>query len=146
MLPSHLSNAAAPVTIGGREYLITALSDRDFDELSLWRQARVLRIARASLDPEASEAERRATLKAAFEYAGEIDFLSEAMSGDPIAQKEALAQFVWRLLRGRQEMSLEDTTALVEKHIADMAAVIDAWHLLTFDEPPEATAKKNDPR
>ena len=108
---------------------------------------RVLRMARASLDRDAPEAEKRATLKAAFEYATEIDFLSEAMSGDPITQKEALVQFVWRLLRKRQEVRLEDATALVEEHVADMAAVINAWQLLTFDEPPEApaTAKKNAP-
>ncbi len=113
------------MTIGGKQYLVTALSDRDFDELSLWRQARVLRMARASLDRDAPEAEKRATLKAAFEYATEIDFLSEAMSGDPITQKEALVQFVWRLLRKRQEVRLEDATALVEEHVADMAAVIE---------------------
>ena len=73
--------------VGGRQYLITAVSDRDFDELSLWHQGRVLRIARASLDSDTPESEKRLTLQAAYEYAKGIDFLSEAESGGIFAQR-----------------------------------------------------------
>ncbi|MGO8752872.1 MAG: hypothetical protein ACLQNE_43570 [Thermoguttaceae bacterium] len=134
MLSSHLSGAAAAVTIGGRQYLIAALSDRDFDALSLWHQGRVLRIARASLDADTPESEKRLTLQAAYEYAKGIDFLSEAECGGILAQKEVIAQFVWRLLAKRQAVSLEQARELLDQHAEEIDGLMDVWQLLQFGE------------
>ena len=145
MLTTTVSGASAPVTIGGKEYQIVALSDLDFDELSLWHQGRVLKMARASIDPETSEADKVLTLKSAYEYAKGIDFISEFRSGSMITQKEVTCRFLWKLLKKRQPaLTLDAARELLNKHPEDIAGVTDAWQFLQFGQPPaEADAKKN---
>lgn len=134
MLPSLASAAPVPVQIDGRDLLVSPLSDRDFDELSLWYQGRVLRIARASLDPESAPAEREETLHAAYSHAAKIDFFSEFRSGGLMAQKEVMAQFVWRTLRKRQPaLTLDEARRLAESDAS--VDIVDAWHLAQFGKP-----------
>jgi len=133
MLASLASAAPVPVRIGDRDLLLSPLSDRDFDELSLWYQGRILRIARASLEPESSLAEREETLKAAYAYAATIDFFSEFESGGLLAQKEVMAQFVWRLLRKKQPAYTLDESRKLDGDT--MSQIMDAWHLAQFGKP-----------
>ena len=150
MLGSLASAAPIPVRIGDREMLLSPLSDRDFDELSLWYQGRVLRIARASLDAESTAAEREETLKAAYAHAGGIDFFTEFQNGGLLSQKEAMVQLVWRLLRKRQPaFSLDDAEKLSEMEDDSLSVVIDAWCLVQFGvgaaEGPEKNAPEEEP-
>ena len=142
MLASLASAAAAPIRIGNRDMMLSPLSDRDFDELSLWYQGRVLRIARASLDDSSTPAEREETMKAAYAYASQIDFLSEFRGVGLMAEKEVLAQFMWRLLRNGQQkgqkFTLDDARQLV-KSGEPLGDAIDAWHLVQFGKSPDAS-------
>lgn len=153
MLASLASAAPIPVRIGDRDFLISPLSDRDFDELSLWYQGRVLRIARASLDAESTSQEREETLAAAYAHATGIDFFSEFQGGGLLAQKEAMAQFIWRLLRKHQpKLALDDTRELLATENDSLAAVMDVWHLVQFGksaskpEDPEKNAVEEKPQ
>ncbi|HUT10431.1 MAG TPA: hypothetical protein VMY42_08040 [Thermoguttaceae bacterium] len=146
MLSSLASAAPAPVRIGDRDFLLSPLSDRDFDELSLWYQGRVLRIARASLDADSTSRDREETLKAAYAHASSIDFFSEFQTGGLLSQKEALAQFVWRVLRKQQPaFSLDDARKLVTTDTDSLAAIMDIWHLLQFGKAPAAAVGEEGP-
>jgi len=137
MLPHVASAAPVPVHAGGRDLLLSPLSDRDFDELSLWYQGRVVRIARASLDADNAPAEREETLRAAYAHAARIDFFSEFQTGGLMAQKEVMAQFVWRLLRKRNTFTLDDAKGLVASG-ESLDEIMDAWHLAQFGATPKA--------
>ena len=145
MLASQISAASAPVQIAGRALVVSPLSDRDFDELSLWHQGRILRIARASLDAQSTPSEREETLKAAFAYASGIDFFTEAQTGGILGQKEVMVQFVWRLMRKGQAFSMEDAKKIVESGDG-IDTILDAWHLVQFGTPGKAVEdpRKND--
>lgn len=153
-LPSAISAAPAPARALGRDLLVSPLADADFDELSLWYQARVLRIARASLGPEATVRERDEMLQAASRHAASIDFMTEfqLLGGNrsgPIAEKEALAQFAWRLLRraNRPAVTLDEARQIVQTGDG-LAEILDAWQLVQFGErktEAEADGKKADP-
>lgn len=137
MLPSIASAAPAPVRVGDRDLMVFPLSDRDFDELSLWFQVRVLRMARASLGPDATPAEREETLKAACARAGEMDFLTAYQQCGPTEQRLVLPDFVWRLLRKNRGFTLDDARRLVESGDG-LGEIMDAWRLVQFGEPPAA--------
>ncbi len=147
MLASMASAAPVPITIAGRDFLLSPLSDRDFDELSLWFQARVLRVARASLGPDSSPQEREETMRAAYAHAATIDFFTEYnnRSQRPQAElDEATAQLIWRALRkNHPAMSLEDARTILQSEAA--AEVVDAWRLAQFGRAPARKEDAEDP-
>ena len=137
MLPSVASAASVPVRIGDRDLLVSPLSDRDFDELSLWFQVRVLRTARACLESDAPRTEREEILKAAYARAAEIDFLSAYQTCSPTEQRLVLPDFIWRLLRKNAGFTLDDARRVVESGDG-LKDIMDAWHLAQFGKLPAA--------
>lgn len=138
MLASLASAAPVPVQVGGRDLLLSPLSDRDFDELSLWYQVRVLQIARASFTPENTPQEREETMRAACAQAASIDFLSEFGSGGIQAASEATAQFVWRLFRKHPKnvFTLDDARRLVRSG-ESIQNIMDDWQFMQYGKVPE---------
>jgi hypothetical protein len=70
---------AAPTLIkfvDGTTYKFSPLTDRDLDELDEWLQFKIIDIARRSLPPTATKAEREETLSIAQREACSITFLS----------------------------------------------------------------------
>lgn len=147
MLASLASAAPVPVHAGGRDLLLSPLSDRDFDELSLWFQARVLRVARASLGPDSTPQEREETMRAAYAHAATIDFFTEYNNRSKRTQAEldeATAQLIWRALRkNHPAISLEDARAVIRSEAS--AEVVDAWRLAQFGKAPAAKDDAEDP-
>lgn len=142
MLASLASAAPVPVRIGDRDFMLSPLSDRDFDELSLWYQGRVLKMARASLDSDSTPEERDETLRAAYAFASGIDFLSEFRGVGLLAEKEVLAQFVWRLFRKQQKFTLDDAREMVQSG-QPLGNVMDAWHLAQYGKAPKEESAEN---
>lgn len=62
--------------LGGVEYRMSPLTDRDISELDEWIQTEHIRLARASLGPECTQAERDETLGIAMRQARTLSWMS----------------------------------------------------------------------
>ena len=94
------SLTAAPVdfTIGDKTYRMSALTLADAGELDSWLRSRVVAIARASLPPDATPAERQETLSVAMKAAASISWtrdVGSAMAETP----EVIVRLFWQGMR-----------------------------------------------
>jgi hypothetical protein len=92
----------------GQQWLLAPLTDKDISELDHWLQARTLRIARASLEPGMSDAERREMLDIALDRASRASFLSH--HGTEVwFTLEGLTQIYWHMLKhNHPSLSIEN--------------------------------------
>jgi len=74
---SNISAAAVPLKFSdGTEYSLSPLTDKEIDEIDLWLQGHIIEIARRSLSPTASLAEREETLSLAMREASSYSMLN----------------------------------------------------------------------
>jgi hypothetical protein len=131
--------ASAPVTIGGREFQASPLTDRDSAELDNWVQTRVIKTARDSLDEDTSEQERQETMDSANRIAQSMTWLW----GDGaaiLATPDGMARLAWQMCKDNHPgLAFEEIRAAILQPTAvdDIAGVFDFLH-------PALTAKKND--
>ncbi len=88
---------AAPLELrlGDRTFRMSPLTERDIAELDHWLQSRVIRIARESLPPAASEEDRRLTLDVALSRAASLSWMSPE-GARLMATLDGMAQLVWQ--------------------------------------------------
>ncbi len=75
MRDSDIVAAPVPVTVEGQEYQVAPLTDLDYEELDNWVRMRILSLARASLTPAMSAAQRDETMRQALETAAGATFV-----------------------------------------------------------------------
>lgn len=125
--------AAATAKIGGKDYLLSPLSDQDWAELDLWYQGRAIRRARASLDSDSTETERRLTMEEAFRYAQGLSFLRDALDPEksPINTVEGVAQLAWRMIREKnRRITADDVRREIAADPGAIAEIMDAFLLM----------------
>lgn len=136
---SQATAAAAPVEIDGKQYHVSPLSDREWAELDLWCQGRVIQIARASLPSDASEEDRRQTMAAAFENAAQRSWAKDGVRA--VQTRPGLSQFVWRLLHRRHpELTLDEVAGWWQRDPDIIGRIMDAFALVSGAEPKKGPA------
>jgi hypothetical protein len=144
--PAQATAATSTVLIGGEEYHLRPLTDRDWAELDLWHQGRTIRMARASLNDEATEEERQFTMAAAFRFAQGLSFMGDSLANSPlktppILSMDGLSQFVWRMIRRDQpRLAPDDVRSLLEAYPEATEAIMDVFLLMVG-----VTKKKDSP-
>ena len=74
-----ISAAAIPIEFkNGEQYQLSPLTDKELDEIDLWLQSRLINIARHSLTPDLSKAERDEILAAALRESSKLSVFSAA--------------------------------------------------------------------
>lgn len=97
---THAQITAAPmeVPLGGQLYRMSPLNDVDIAELDNWLKARVIRMARESLSPDADEADRRLTVESAIAYATTLTWMS-GQGAKLMATLDGMAQIIWQSIK-----------------------------------------------
>jgi hypothetical protein len=112
-MTGRLTAAATPVKFiqdngeETQEYWISPLTDKDFDEIDEWLQARLLSIARKSLPPEATREEREELLSIATREAAKITWTMPA-GRQSMSTIPGIAHIAWVSLRKRHPGITED--------------------------------------
>lgn len=110
-MASSISGAGFPITLGGKQYLMSPFSDRDIDEMDNWIRSSVIEMARASLSPAATKAEREETIGCAIREARQLSFLSPE-GAKMAASIDGIARVVWIACRkNHPEVKFEEIRA-----------------------------------
>ena len=120
---------AAPteVTLGGRTYRLSPLTDGDVGELDNWVRARTLRTAREA-GRGLPESEAQFLMRQAFTFATTQTWFG-ALGGD--CSIDTLARFFWQLVkRHHPDASLEVVRQAIAANPEELADALDAFDLL----------------
>jgi hypothetical protein len=133
--------------LGGKEYLLDPLEDVDIEELNNWLRSDVINMARASLTPEMTSAERQEVLGVAMDRARGLSWIS----GDGaavMASLSGISRVIWQGLKKRYP---ELTPGLIQKLIMDKRTLdyaMSIWRELNLGQVGKtaAAAKKKGSR
>jgi hypothetical protein len=110
---AQATKAPTTVKVGGRTFRMSPMTDEDIATMDQWIRARHVRIARATLSPDATDAQRELTESVALRQASSMTFMSgagAALMGTP----EALAMLFWCGIRhNHPEMTPEAVRELL---------------------------------
>jgi hypothetical protein len=90
---SNPQAAAAPLEVAGKSFLMSPLSDKDVGEINKRLQASILKIARASIDEDCTEEDRRLIMDIALDRALKTDWLKDA---DVMNDPQNIIQIFWQ--------------------------------------------------
>lgn len=93
--------ASFPVTIGEREYMMSPLSDRDIEEVNNWLRATYIQMARASITPDMTAAQREETLAVAMREARQINWYDRDSGGRLMQDLGGVSRVFWQSLKKR---------------------------------------------
>lgn len=96
----QVTAAAFPITIGDATYEMSPLTDRDVDEINNWLRASIIKMARDSLVPGMTPAEREELLGVAMTKARQLSFM-EGEGARIISSLDGVSRVVWQGLRRR---------------------------------------------
>jgi hypothetical protein len=98
MTPLNQATAAPiPVLLNGEEYRLSPLTGRDIAELDNWVKSDMIRAARESLPPDASELDRETTLQVAIRASMQVSFF-KGFTGRT-TDFARCTRLLWQLLR-----------------------------------------------
>jgi hypothetical protein len=93
-MPSSVTAASHPVTIGGKEYQMSPLKDRELEEFNNWMRSSYIQMAREAITPDMSRQEREELLGAAIREARKVSYISP--EGREIMQSvDGMARLIW---------------------------------------------------
>lgn len=137
---AEITAAPVGVSIGGKTYRISPLTDQDIGELDNYLRAKVVRIARESLPSNASEVDRQLTMRAAVNESLSISWLSHC--SQELRTIGGMARWLWQLLhREHPDLTVEAVAEMVTKHPADTREAFDLFASMLSGNPTEARAK-----
>jgi hypothetical protein len=123
----EMTAAAHPISIGGKEYQMSPLTERDLDELDAWYRKTMIDAARSALSSDMTQDERDEVMDAAVRQAHGLRFLTRGakMSG------ERFARLIWQGCKKKhpQLTMTEVITALKESPTPkeDVLAIFAVW-------------------
>ena len=139
--PAEATAAPIDVTVDGKQYTLTPLSDRSNCELDNWLRARIVAVARASLDEDASEKVKKETMERAFDHALKTSWLlnSDALLRTP----DGVLRFVFQLLRpAHPNLTMEELAGMLRRDPDALGRVMDAFELLSGGKKGGAKRKR----
>ena len=147
---SQATAASGEITIDGKIYRMSPLSDKDIGELDNWIRIRVIRLARQALTGEETEIEKRGIMGAAFEYATSLTWLDKGV--EEMGTLSGVARLLWQVLkRNHPELTtagLETSIVEGEINIDESMDVFDLLHNITGKKKPQIQkrTKKKKPK
>jgi len=110
---ADVSGASRPIFLGGKEYQLSPLSDKDTVELDNWLKAEFIRVARSSLSADSSREERDETLRVAMQESQGMSWLSGA-GARTMRTIDGVARVLWQgLKRLHPELTHDDVRRLL---------------------------------
>lgn len=97
---ADVTAAAMPVVLEGVEYWMTPLDDRDIEELNNWLRSTVISMARQSLTPSMTRAEREEILDSAMRTARRMSWMSED-ARSVMSTIDGVTRVMWQGMRKR---------------------------------------------
>lgn len=132
-MPQSVTAAPHPVELGGQTYLMSPLTDGDFEQLNNWLRSGVIQMARQSLTPDMLAEEREETLAVAMREARKMSYLSEAGRAS-LASIDGTAQLLWLgLRRNHPALTADEVRSLVFEG-DDALAVLKIWEEINLGE------------
>lgn len=132
-MPQSVTAAPHPIVLGGQTYLMSPLTDGDFELLNNWLRSSVIQMARDSLSPDLTAEEREETLAVAMREARKMSYMSEA-GRTTLASIEGTAQLIWLGLRkNHPNLSAEEVRELVFGG-DDTLAILKIWEEINLGE------------
>ena len=126
---AQVTAAPVDVEIAGKTYTLTPLSDRDTGELDNWLRARVIRIARESLDSFMSSEERQEVMNQAFECACKLSWVMgpSLLTSTP----DGLMRFIYQMLKpAHPSITPEEVSKIIQKEENALDLFMDGFRLL----------------
>lgn len=93
-----MTAAAAPIKLGGKEYLLSPLTDGDVEELNNWIRSSVIQMAHASLVPGMEKEVRDEILGAAIREARKMALYNKE-GQDFMRDANGVARLLWQGLK-----------------------------------------------
>ena len=139
--PAQAAGSSVPCVIGDKTYMLSPLVDRQWGDLTLWMQARQLRIAKAAIDPDLDETEARRELTKALSVVNRLD--ARMVLTDVVFTMDGFNFWLWQMLRKcHEKITLEDVAKMIEENPKDSKNVYEAWSVLQGEtkekDPPQA--------
>ncbi len=132
--------ASGDIIIDNETYQMSPLSDEDIGELDNWLRIRVIKLARASLTGEESDAERKSVMQSAFDYASSLTWLTKGI--DEMLTLDGVARFLKQTLKkNHPELDVAWLRKCIVDNKIDLSDMTDIFDLLN-DIPEEPDKKK----
>lgn len=132
-MPQSVTAAPHPVKLDGKDYLMSPLTDGDFEQLNNWLRSGVIQMARQSMTPDMTSEEREETLAVAMREARKMSYLSEAGRA-ALASVDGTAQLVWLGLRHNHPNLTADEVRSLVFGGDDSLAVLKVWEEINLGE------------
>lgn len=97
---AEITGAAHPLVLGGEEFHLSPLSDRDIEELNYWLQDQVIQVAVRSMSSVTDQRVRDELMDAAVRQASGLTFLS-GEGAKRMRSLEGVSRVTWQGLRRR---------------------------------------------
>jgi hypothetical protein len=142
---AEVTAASFPITLAGKEYRLSPLSDRDNSELTNWLRASFIQMARDSLPGNATQQERDETLAVAMREARGISWFSRE-GAKVMRSLEGVARVVWQSLRKEHpELTPEQVREmLVDERTIDHALAV--WREINVGNAVKETTQPGSPK
>ena len=140
---AQATGASVPVQIGEKTFMASMLSDRQWGELTLWLQARQLRIAKAAIDPELNEPDHDREESRVMSLISRLD--ARMSMRDIASVPDGFSYWTWQLLRkSHPAITNDEVHQMIEASPGDTKNVYEAWKLLNAvgETRPPAAAKQ----
>lgn len=146
---SEATAAPMPLTLGGRELMLSPRTQRDDGELEQWLRSRALQMVRDSFTPSMTPQQRAEELRAAMDYAGSLTVASPSAM-QMLRTTDAAIYVLWQSakknhpkltqdeLRG---LMLDEAGNVSDDDLEAAMAVLD--HLNGYDQTEEGTDAGN---
>ena len=138
---AQVTAAPVDVVIGEKTYTLTPLSDQATGELDNWLRARVVRIARGSLDLSMSSDEKQEVMNQAFECASKLSWVMDPqlITSTP----DGLCRFVYQMLKpAHPNITPEEVSKLIQQQESALDIFMDGFRLLQGGEVKKGVKKK----
>lgn len=149
----HVTAAPFPIKLGKFTYEMSPLSDSDTEAINNWLRASYIQMARDSLTPKSTEAEREETLRIAMTTARKLSFM-EGDGAEIISSLEGVTRVLWQSIRRKhpevswelfrqQVWELKDLSEAELSH--DISTAMSVWKEINvgkagkIDAPPPKT-------
>lgn len=132
-MPQSVTAAPHPVTFGDRHFLMSPLTDGDFEQLNNWLRSSVIQMARRSLTSDLTAEEREETLAVAMREARKMSYLSEA-GRTAMATVDGTAQLLWLGMRNNHKDLTSDEVRSMMLNGDDMLSALKVWEEINLGE------------
>lgn len=144
MSVEDLTNAAIPITLGGKDLLVHRLNDRDISDLTEWVRAQFIRTARTSLEGVTDSALRKETLELAMSKAAKMQWMF-GEGASMMATPDGLARIIWQAAKQEHpDLSYDYVRSLMMKPGA-VDTVRESLKQIKPKAPAQPVVKKGDP-